>query len=84
MTYSIPADVHDGDPWKYDGRILLNFLQNYRIDFDPLNFYMIILVDNVFEFPGFPIKSTGILFKIDTRDIKIFYSNGLLRATFYY
>ena len=84
ITYYMPAEVHDGDPWKYDGLIISKFLQNYRIDLDPLNLSTIILIDKVFELPGFPIRSTGILLRIDMRVMKIFSNKGRFNATFSY
>ena len=57
-------------------------MQNYESEFSPFKLDTIVLIDNDFEFPGFPIIKIGILFIKQAKRVNIFSLREKLVAIF--
>jgi hypothetical protein len=81
-TLSTPLEVEDSDPWKYIIFISGNFLQNYFYELLPLKLEINILIESDLELPGLPMMRMGILFMMQTIEVKIFSIRAELKAMF--
>jgi len=80
-TSSTPSEVEDSDPWKYIMLISGYFLHISISELLPFKFDARIRIDRDLELPGLPMMSMGILFMMQTKEVKVFSLRAVLIAT---